>query len=88
MEYNNNNNNLKTCYKCNNEYENTEQWFRKNQLKCRKCCNKVCYKKEYFEKYYENNKNIIMANQHKNYNKMKYDLKAKREMLKFLKILL
>jgi hypothetical protein len=85
MEYNNN---LKTCYKCNLEYENNETWFRKNQLKCRKCCNKVCYKKEYFENYYEKNKDVMIENQHRNYIKVKNNLKAKREMIKFMKILL
>lgn len=78
----------KICYKCNNEYENTEKYFRKNQLKCRKCCNTACYKKEYFSKYYLDNKDIIISNQKVNYMINKDTLKNKREMIKFLHILL
>jgi hypothetical protein len=78
----------KLCYKCNIEYENTEKNFRKNQLRCRKCCNASCYKKEYFSKYYVENKDTIISNQKMNYIINKDTLKSKREMLKFLQILL
>lgn len=80
--------NYKICGNCNKQYENTEQYFRNHQSKCRKCCNKIHYKKDYHEKYYENKKDELIIRQRKSYSLNKDKLKSKRDFLKFLQILL